>query len=132
MVPESREFSDVLAGRLTALDVAYPSPDPTAHQVTGTRAPDLPLPSTDSTLFGALRADSYVLLDLTAEGALADRARNRITVHAGAPDQTRPTWANVRAALIRPDGHVAWAWTEEDDTKLATQVDAVITTALSR
>ncbi|WP_416965947.1 hypothetical protein, partial [Streptomyces sp. Agncl-13] len=27
MIPESREFSDVLAGRLTALDVAYPTTD---------------------------------------------------------------------------------------------------------
>ncbi|WP_405843767.1 FAD-dependent monooxygenase [Streptomyces sp. NBC_01518] len=130
MVPESREFSDVLAGRLTALDVAYPSADPAAHPVTGTRAPDLPLPSTDGTLFGALRADSYVLLDLTAEGALADRARQRVTVHSGAPDGTRPAWADVRAALIRPDGHVTWAWTDEDDTKPAAGVDAVVATAL--
>ncbi|WP_329256675.1 FAD-dependent monooxygenase [Streptomyces sp. NBC_01478] len=132
MVPASREFSDVLAGRLTALDVAYPSTDPTAHPVTGTRAPDLPLTSTDGTLFGALRADSYVLLDLTEDGALADRAQRRITVHTGAPDRTRPAWADVRAALIRPDGHVTRAWTEEDDTKLGARVDAVVTTALGR
>ncbi|WP_420310799.1 FAD-dependent monooxygenase [Streptomyces sp. YS-B37] len=132
MVAQSREFSDVLAGRLTALDVAYPSTDPTAHPVTGTRAPDLPLTGTDGTLFGALRADSYVLLDLTADGALADRAQRRIRVHAGAPDGTRPAWADVRAALIRPDGHVAWAWTEEDDTQLTARVDAVVATALGR
>ncbi|MGH1551257.1 FAD-dependent monooxygenase [Streptomyces sp. L7] len=132
MVPESREFSDVLAGRLTALDVAYPSPDPAAHPVTGTRAPDLALPGTDSTLFGALRADSYVLLDLTAEGTLADRARQRVAVHGGAPDRTRPAWEDVRAALIRPDGHVAWAWTEQDDIKLAAQVDTVVATTLGR
>ncbi|MGW1215283.1 FAD-dependent monooxygenase [Streptomyces sp. NPDC002499] len=132
MVPESREFSDVLAGRLTALDVAYPSADPAAHPVTGTRAPDFALPGTDSTLFGALRADSYVLLDLTAAGALTDRAQDRVTVHGGAPDRTRDAWKDVRAALIRPDGHVTWAWTEEDDTKLAAQVDAVVATALGR
>jgi hypothetical protein len=132
MVPESREFSDVLAGRLTALDVAYPSTDPAAHPVTGTRAPDLALPGTDSTLFGALRADSYLLLDLTADGALADRAQQRITVHGGAPDRTRDAWEDVRAALIRPDGHVAWAWTEQDDIKLAAQVDTVAATTLGR
>lgn len=50
----------------------------------------------------------------------------------GAPDRTRDAWEGVRAALIRPDGHVVWAWTEEDDTKLAAQVDAVVTTALGR
>jgi hypothetical protein len=100
--------------------------------VTGTRAPDLPLADTDSTLFAALRADSYVLLDLTAEGALADRTQERVTVHGGTPDGTRPAWADVRAALIRPDGHVTWAWTEEDDTKLAARVDAVVTTTLGR
>ncbi|MGQ4433673.1 MULTISPECIES: aromatic-ring hydroxylase C-terminal domain-containing protein [unclassified Streptomyces] len=132
MVPQSREFSDVLAGRLTALDVAYPSTDPTAHPVTGTRAPDLPLTGTDGTLFGALRADSYVLLDLTADGALAGRTQRRVRIHAGAPDGTRPAWADVRAALIRPDGHVAWARTEEDDTKVTARVDAVVATALGR
>ncbi|MEU9954927.1 FAD-dependent monooxygenase [Streptomyces sp. NPDC050982] len=132
MVPQSREFSDVLAGRLTALDVVYPSNDPAAHPVTGTRAPDLTLTGTDSGLFGALRADSYVLLDLTVDAALAGRAQDRITVHGGAPDRTRDAWEDVRAALIRPDGHVAWAWTEQDDTKLGAHVDAVITTALGR
>ena len=100
--------------------------------MTGTRAPDLALPGTDSTLFGALRADSYVLLDLTAEGTPADRARQRVAVHGGAPDRTRPAWADVRAALIRPDGHVAWAWTEQDDIKLAAQVDSVVATTLGR
>lgn len=132
MVPESRQFSDFLAGRLTALDVAYPSTDPTAHPVTGTRAPDLPLTGSESSLFSALRANSYVLLDLTGDGALSDRAQERITVQGGAPDRTRDTWQDVRAALIRPDGHVAWAWTEEDDTKLGAQVDAVVTTVLGR
>lgn len=53
-------------------------------------------------------------------------------MHGGAPDRARDAWEDVRAALIRPDGHVVWAWTEEDDTKLAAQVDAVITTALGR
>lgn len=100
--------------------------------MTGTRVPDFTLTGTDSTLFGALRADSYVLLDLTADGALSDRAQERVTVHGGAPERTGDAWEDVRAALIRPDGHVAWAWTEEDDTKLAAQVDAVITTALGR
>ncbi|MCX4536932.1 hypothetical protein OHA79_08095 [Streptomyces sp. NBC_00841] len=28
-------------------------------------------------------------------------------------------WSGVRAALIRPDGHVAWAGTDRDDDRLA-------------
>ncbi|MGW7545080.1 FAD-dependent monooxygenase [Streptomyces sp. NPDC054770] len=124
------EFGRILAGKISAIGIGYPSDDPAAHPLTGARAPGLTFTGTDATLFGLLRADAYVLLDLTADGALADRAQQRITVYGGTPDQAHEGWDDVRAALIRPDGHVAWAWTEQDDAKLGAAVDEVIAAAL--
>ncbi|MEU7889645.1 hypothetical protein AB0B54_29420 [Microbispora bryophytorum] len=34
------------------------------------------------------------------------------------PVESRAGWRRVRAALIRPDGHVAWASEEDDDAAL--------------
>ena len=38
----------------------------------------------------------------------------------------------MRAALIRPDGHVARAWAEQDDATLGTAVDETVATTLGR
>ncbi|MEU6196664.1 hypothetical protein [Streptomyces sp. NPDC047061] len=53
-----------------------------------------------------------------------------MTVHGGSPDRAHDGWDDGRAALIRPDGHVARAWTEQDDAKLGAAVDDGITAAL--
>jgi 2-polyprenyl-6-methoxyphenol hydroxylase-like FAD-dependent oxidoreductase len=92
------EFSRVLAERLSALDVAYPAPEG-AHPLTGRRAPDLRF-ADGSGLFTLLRDGRHVLVgtephdDAVVAGRLADP-----------PGE----WADVTAALVRPDGHVAWA-----------------------
>ncbi|GAA2437054.1 hypothetical protein GCM10010191_59880 [Actinomadura vinacea] len=78
------ELSRELAERLSGLAVAYERP-PGVHPLTGRRAPNLRLP--DGELFTLLHPGRHVLLDLTT------------TPHEGWP----------AAALIRPDGHVAWA-----------------------
>ncbi|SFJ62616.1 2-polyprenyl-6-methoxyphenol hydroxylase [Amycolatopsis sacchari] len=90
LIAEVPELSRVLAERLAALDVAYPSADPGAHPLTGTRAPDLAL-TDGSNLLSLLRSGEPVRLD-------------GIQL-VGAP----PQWAGVRSALVRPDGYVAWA-----------------------
>ncbi|MEV7284596.1 FAD-dependent monooxygenase [Streptomyces sp. NPDC093252] len=127
------ELAEQLALRLTALGVHYGGPGADAHPVTGSRAPDLAFGgSGGDTLFGLLRADAYLLADLTDGGVLADRAQERIRVHGGATPGDRETWSGVRAALIRPDGHVAHAWTEPDDDKLAATVDETLATTLGR
>ncbi|MEU4659885.1 FAD-dependent monooxygenase [Streptomyces sp. NPDC023723] len=109
MIADQPAFARALAERLTALAVRYPAADPAAHPLTGTRAPDLALTGTGTGLFGLLRPDAYLLLDLTAGGTLGGLARPGLAVHAGTLDQPPAGWAEVRAALIRPDGHVAWA-----------------------
>ncbi|MET8920719.1 FAD-dependent monooxygenase, partial [Streptomyces sp. NPDC004610] len=130
MVPQSREFSDFLAGRLTALDVAYTSDDPDAHPLTGTRAPDLTFTNPDTSVFALLRADSYLLLDLTDGALLTDRTQDHIHVHSATPDTPRTDWNGIRAALIRPDGHLTHIWTQQDDALLGDAVDTGIATTL--
>ncbi|MFD9735067.1 FAD-dependent monooxygenase [Umezawaea sp. NPDC059074] len=97
-------FSSALANRLSALDVTYPS-SPNAHPLTGSRAPDLRF--TDGTgLFDLLRHARHVLVGV---GDVDD------AVPAGPLLNPPAEWAGVTAALIRPDGHVAWA-TEEAES----------------
>ncbi|MER5772124.1 FAD-dependent monooxygenase [Streptomyces sp. NPDC001985] len=116
-------LNDALAERLTGLGVTYPAPDPAAHPLTGTRAPDLAFTGSGDGLFAQLRPAGHLLLDLTGTGALTDRARPGLTVRAATLDRPPAGWAGVRAALIRPDGHVAWADTDGDDTALAAAAD---------
>ncbi|MFE4058611.1 FAD-dependent monooxygenase [Streptomyces sp. NPDC059096] len=124
-------FSKDLAERLSGLAVAYPpAPGGAAHPLTGRRAPDLAL-DPDGTgaegaaeevgLFTLLREGRHVLLDLT-EGGLGAAAREGAAAGEGVPVlpsgtvtyrarlvSAHPGWSGVRRALVRPDGHVAWA-----------------------
>ncbi|RAJ71195.1 2-polyprenyl-6-methoxyphenol hydroxylase-like FAD-dependent oxidoreductase [Streptomyces sp. Amel2xB2] len=117
LIAEQPGFARALAERLTALAVRYPA-GPAAHPLAGTRAPDLALAGTDTGLFALLRPDAYLLLDLTADCALGGLARPGLAVRAGTLSEPPAAWREVRAALIRPDGHVAWAGTDQDTTTL--------------
>ncbi|GAA2276856.1 monooxygenase [Nonomuraea roseoviolacea subsp. roseoviolacea] len=131
MIATQPAFNRALSERLTALAVAYPPADPAAHPLTGTRAPDLAFAGSANGLFARLRADGYVLLDLTPDRALAGLAGRRLTVLTAALDRPPAVWAGVRAALIRPDGHVAWAGTETDDASLAAAARRALATRRS-
>ncbi|MGM1065131.1 FAD-dependent monooxygenase [Saccharothrix sp. Mg75] len=111
------EVSRDLAERLSALGVAYPAGEG-HHPLVGRRAPAL------GDLFTALRPDRYVLLDLSGGlSGVADAAPDGVgpglTVLGGATAGDRAEWAGVRAALVRPDGHVAWADRPADDLRVA-------------
>ncbi|RSN53381.1 FAD-dependent monooxygenase [Actinomadura sp. WAC 06369] len=112
------DLADALALRLTGLGVAYPAP-PGAHPLTGRRAPDLALAGT--TLFTLLHAGRHVLLDLAGD-APPPAGAHRLTVHSGPAAGPGAEWAGVRAALVRPDGHVAWAADTADPDGLAAAV----------
>ncbi|MFJ8006710.1 FAD-dependent monooxygenase [Streptomyces fagopyri] len=106
-------FSELLAGKLSGLDIAYPPADPRAHPLTGVRAYD---PEGEGVL-PLLHDGRAVLLTMGEEpvdAALAERAAKAgISVHPSRIAVTGgPAWSDVTAALIRPDGHVWWA-TEE-------------------
>ncbi|MFF7189056.1 FAD-dependent monooxygenase [Streptomyces sp. NPDC008222] len=106
------EFSRELARRVSGLSAAYPAAG--GHPLTGRRAPDLALDRTTG-LFALLRPGRHVLLDLTGRDVLDEPC------HRVAPDERRAEWPGVRAALVRPDGHVAWASDETDDRALGDQ-----------
>jgi 2-polyprenyl-6-methoxyphenol hydroxylase-like FAD-dependent oxidoreductase len=115
------DFSRVLAERLSGLDVTY-LPDTgslagDAHALTGHRAPDLAF--ADGSLFSLMTRGRHVLLALSvsADDAMTALRRSAHTlvpmeldVHRASLTEThRTAWSRVSAALIRPDGHVAWA-----------------------
>ncbi len=102
LISEVPALADDLARRLSGLKVRYPAP-PDAHPLVGTRAPDLPLADSGG-LFTAMRSGGFVLLDLTGGLEDPDLPSHRVSSIEG-----RREWTDVDAALVRPDGHVAWA-----------------------
>ncbi|WP_063731116.1 FAD-dependent monooxygenase [Streptomyces sp. RTd22] len=119
-----------LAGQISALDVAYePPPGADAALLAGTRAPDLGLEgAAGPSLYPLLSEGRFVLLDLTGEEAgesgggayatamgIAERAAggaDRVRAVSARPATAHPGWDDVRTVLVRPDGHVAWAYSE--------------------
>ncbi|MFE0689651.1 FAD-dependent monooxygenase [Streptomyces xiamenensis] len=120
------ELNDRLAAQVSSLAVTYPPTGTNAHPLTGTRAGDLALG--DNGLFSSLRADSYLLLDFTGgpDRPLHRLARPGLRVHTGTPHLLPAEWSGVRAALIRPDGHVAWASGDSRDTALVDDLTSVL------
>ncbi|MDF6020429.1 hypothetical protein [Streptomyces sp. JH34] len=79
------------------------------HPLTGRRAPNLEL-ADGTDLFTALRPGRYVRLGFAGTPAPTPGVITRAASRPG----TRPAWSTVHAALIRPDGHVAWAADDPD------------------
>lgn len=98
------EVSEELSGWLSGLAVGYPQPDG-SHPLVGTKAPDAVLAGDG--LVRTLRPDRFLLLDFGSGDAYAELGGARVEVRAG--QRHTGAWATVRAALIRPDGHVAYA-----------------------
>ncbi|MFG2907037.1 FAD-dependent monooxygenase [Kitasatospora sp. NPDC048286] len=126
LIGDVPEFSDALALRASGLAVHYPPAEPSGtHPLTGTRAPDLPVHG-GTTLLPLLRRGRYVLLDLATApdtpsplAPLAHDVTPGLDVHTAPPADNRPaghrpTWSGVTAALVRPDGHLAWLSTDPD------------------
>jgi 2-polyprenyl-6-methoxyphenol hydroxylase-like FAD-dependent oxidoreductase len=114
------EFSRYLAEHVAGLSTVYTAAAPGAHPLVGHRAPDLRFVRSGG-LFDLLKAGHHVLLDLDggkAASAWTGTGRPRLVVHTDTLADSRPVWDGVRAALIRPDGHVAWASAEPDDDAL--------------
>ncbi|MFE5091863.1 FAD-dependent monooxygenase [Streptomyces sp. NPDC056638] len=119
MIARSPAFNEELSERLTALAVRYPPITPDAHPLVGTHAPDLAFADSESGLFALLRADAHLLLLTSGDSRMSAPDRPGLVVHTGTLHRPPAAWADVRAALIRPDGHVAWIGTEENDADLA-------------
>ncbi|WP_159846692.1 FAD-dependent monooxygenase [Nocardia sp. CY41] len=102
LIGDRPEFARALAEQLAGLSVAYPAA-PGAHALTGHRAPDLPLADGRS-LFATLADARHVLVDIA--GGLAPVGE--LPLARAVPIHDRPEWAGVTAALVRPDGYLAW------------------------
>ncbi|MFJ6572457.1 FAD-dependent monooxygenase [Streptomyces sp. NPDC091292] len=120
-----------LAERLSGLYVRYPAPDPDAHPLTGVRAPDLALAGPPGLLSALLHPGRPVLLDLrnTPDGPPLPEVPKEFDLVRTALAEDRPAWAGITAALIRPDGHVAWATGEEDGDRLTAGVRTALASA---
>jgi hypothetical protein len=122
-----------LAEQISALGVRYASDDPAAHPLAGTRLPDLDFSSVRA--FELLsRASGPLLLDLTGgtfEGVASEfRSLGVNTFAGGLANDRRPAWTGVRAALIRPDGHVWWATDSRDGADEA--LETLVRSSLNR
>ncbi|MYS92303.1 MULTISPECIES: FAD-dependent monooxygenase [Streptomyces] len=95
-----------LAGLLSGLSASYDAPDG-GHPLDGHRAPDLGLPDGD-TLLRRLRVNRFLLLDFTPAVELAALGSPLVEVIPAAP------WSELAAALVRPDGYIARAWTRAE------------------
>ena len=106
----SRELNMRLAVAAAGVDVAYP-PKPGDHPLVGRRVPNLTLED-GSSVFGLLRRGLFCLTGL-APARLADKTGAKtvstLTVTDAGFTAAKPPWGTVRSALIRPDGHLAWA-----------------------
>ncbi|MFF0746383.1 FAD-dependent monooxygenase [Streptomyces sp. NPDC004111] len=130
LITAQPDLNDLLAAQVSSLAVAYPATAPGAHRLTGTRAPDLALGGTG--LFTLLRADGHLLLDLSGSGTLTGYARPGLHTHTATPHRPPAEFTDVRAVLVRPDGHIAWASAERDDTALTDSLTAVLATTHQR
>ncbi|MFG2775025.1 FAD-dependent monooxygenase [Streptomyces sp. NPDC048350] len=98
-----------IAALIAGSDIRYPAPNPNAHALTGTFAPDLTLQTDQVTTSVAelMETARPVLLDLADRPDLRETARDWhpcVDIHTVKTDR-RP----ADAILIRPDAYVAWA-----------------------
>jgi hypothetical protein len=103
-----------LVNLMYALDTRYEMGIPDPHPLTGRWAPDLALttPAGATSVAELMRPARGVLLDLTEAGTFAgngyglkDRVES-LTAHCASPP--------AAALLIRPDGYVAWAASQDN------------------
>nr|WP_144414323.1 monooxygenase [Bacillus atrophaeus] len=124
------EVNQYIAGQISALDVYYKADQKMpAHVLNGTRLSNVELVLPDGKseqLYNFLRSGKYVLLSLRQEAGHESRSDLFQTVFASFAEP-REQWCGVHTALIRPDGHVAWAVDASDP-----DCSAVIQAGISR
>ncbi|MGV9847375.1 FAD-dependent monooxygenase [Streptomyces sp. NPDC003442] len=128
VIAERPQFKEALTERLSGLHVEYPPTDP-AHPLIGLRAPNLRF-ADGHELFALFDRGEYVLVDFGRVkgfdardldlGDATGRIRRFRPTTASAEHRVR--WADVGAALIRPDGYVAWASDAHEGEALAREL----------
>ncbi|WP_058043487.1 FAD-dependent monooxygenase [Streptomyces roseifaciens] len=112
------EVNRYLAGRISALDTAYPPSLPDADPLTGRRMPDIDLTTAagPARVYELLRDGRFVLLHF-GEGTGPDESSRTRAVTARR-HEARSDLDGVSAVLVRPDGHIAWATRTTDPRAL--------------
>ncbi|MBE1485374.1 FAD-dependent monooxygenase [Plantactinospora soyae] len=100
-------------------DIRYPMPGPHHHALAGTFTPNLILHTDQgiTSIAELMRTARPILLDLADRPDLRQTVQDwqhRVDIHTAKTDQ-RP----ADALLIRPDGHIAWAATNDEPTDTA-------------
>jgi 2-polyprenyl-6-methoxyphenol hydroxylase-like FAD-dependent oxidoreductase len=108
----NRAFAETITG----LDTRYQMRPDTGHPWLGRLAPDLTLTTGDgrTRLAELLASGRGLLLDLTGGSAIRESAAgwaDRVNIVTA----TCPDHPEVRAILLRPDGHTAWLRTADHD-----------------
>jgi len=106
----SHELNARLAIAASGVDVAYPA-GPGDHPLTGRRVPNLKVED-GSDLFGRLTPGRFVLLGVSPgelAGQLEADLQMAVSATAAGFAGGQPPWDTLSAALVRPDGHLAWA-----------------------
>jgi hypothetical protein len=108
-------------------DVTYSAGTP-AHPLVGRRVPNLTL-SGGPDVFGMLRDGQFGMVGIAAD-TLASRlgpdALTSLSLAPGGFASATGPWDRVGAALIRPDGHLAWAADRESGADVAAEAAAAL------
>lgn len=111
-----KDVNRLLAGQVSALSTCYPPVTADADPLVGRRVPDVGLTAAGSEairVYELLPRGCFVLLDLTGDAnlpqALVPGWRSRVTAHAVTKHDEHADLHGVTEALVRPDGHIAWA-----------------------
>jgi hypothetical protein len=110
MLAENPALNSRLALSAAGIGVTYPAVTGT-HPLVGCRVPNLRLKDGPD-VFELLQHGKFCLIGLppsATSGALGAQILNRLSVAPGGFATDRQPWDQVGAALIRPDGHLAWA-----------------------
>jgi 2-polyprenyl-6-methoxyphenol hydroxylase-like FAD-dependent oxidoreductase len=124
---ENRALNSRLAVFASGIGVTYPPADG-AHPLAGRRVPNLRIED-GSEVFQLLRRGTFCVIgippsaiaDILGPHALTDLAITPSRFAAGFPP-----WDQIGAALIRPDGHLAWAADGETAPGLAGEAVAAL------
>jgi 2-polyprenyl-6-methoxyphenol hydroxylase-like FAD-dependent oxidoreductase len=97
-----------LAETVAGFRISYGGSGEDAHDLEGSRCPDLALKGTPSRLFELLRDGRFALVRAPGVPEIVNLEEMPVTV-AETADGDGIAWGGADAVLLRPDGYVAWA-----------------------